>query len=65
MLSAFPESLFVKEVRMLRSKDALRTLLGLVLIVGVVGVLPAAAQEADWLVSHEREIVGISFTGSG
>jgi hypothetical protein len=45
---------------MLRSKIVLRTLLCLVLITGVVAVLPAAAQEADWLVSNERGTVGIS-----
>ncbi len=45
---------------MVRSKIVLRTLLGLVLITSVVAVLPAAAQEADWLVSSERGTVGIS-----
>jgi hypothetical protein len=43
-----------------RSKILLRTLLGLVLITSVVATLPAAAQEADWLVSSERGTVGIS-----
>ena len=50
----------IKEASMLRSKIVLRTLLCLVLITGVVAVLPAAAQEADWLVSNERGTVGIS-----
>ena len=45
---------------MLRSKIVFRTLLCFVLISGVVAVLPAAAQEADWLVSNERGTVGIS-----
>jgi hypothetical protein len=43
-----------------RSKILLRTLIGLVLITSVVATLPAAAQEADWLVSSERGTVGIS-----
>jgi hypothetical protein len=45
---------------MVHSKIVLRTLLCLVLITGVVAVLPAAAQEADGLVSNERGTVGIS-----
>ncbi len=45
---------------MVRSKIILRTLLCLVLVTSVVAVLPAAAQEADWLVSNERGTVGIS-----
>jgi len=45
---------------MVRSKIVLRTLLGLVLITSMVAALPAAAQEADWLVSSERGTVGIS-----
>jgi hypothetical protein len=45
---------------MIRSKTIPRMLLCLVLITGVVAVLPAAAQEADWLVSSERGTVGIS-----
>jgi hypothetical protein len=45
---------------MLRFKILLRTLLCLLLIASVLAVLPAAAQEADWLVSSERGTVGIS-----
>ncbi len=45
---------------MVRSKILIRTLLCLVLITSVVATLPAAAQEADWLVSNERGSVGIS-----
>ena len=45
---------------MVRSKILLRTLLCLVLITSVVATLPAAAQEAGWLVSSERGTVGIS-----
>jgi hypothetical protein len=45
---------------MVRRKIMLRALLCLVLVTSVVTVLPAAAQEADWLVSNERGTVGIS-----
>jgi len=45
---------------MVRSRIVLRTVLCLVLITSVFAVLPAAAQEAGWLVSSERGTVGIS-----
>ncbi len=45
---------------MKRNKVVLRMLLCVVLITSVAAVLPAAAQEADWLVSNERGTVGIS-----
>jgi len=35
------------------------------LIVGAMAVLPAAAQEADWLVTSERGSVGISSPAAG
>jgi len=50
---------------MMRSKIVFKTLLCLVLVSSVVAVLPAAAQEADWLVSNERGTVGISSPAAG
>jgi len=50
---------------MVRSKVILRTLLCLGLIASVVAVLPAAAQETDWLFSSERGTVGISSLAAG
>jgi lipocalin len=46
---------------MMRRKVSLKTLLCVVLVASMAAVsLPAAAQEADWLVSSERGTVGIS-----
>jgi hypothetical protein len=45
---------------MVRNKVVFRVLLCVALITSVAAVLPAAAQEADWLVSNERGSVGIS-----
>jgi hypothetical protein len=50
---------------MVRNKIILRTLLCVVLISSVVAVLPAAAEEADWLVSSESGTVGISSPAAG
>ncbi len=50
---------------MVRNKTFFRVLLSIALITGVIAVLPAAAQEADWLVTSERGTVGISSPTAG
>ncbi len=41
-------------------KTTVRALVSVMLIASIVAVVPAAAQDADWLVSSERGTVGIS-----
>ncbi|MBC7121539.1 MAG: hypothetical protein H5T33_08270, partial [Candidatus Methanosuratus sp.] len=55
----------IKEVNMVRKKILVVSLVCLLLITGVFAALPAAAQEADWLVSSERGTVGISSPKAG
>jgi hypothetical protein len=50
---------------MAQNKTWLRTLVCMALIASVFVVLPAAAQEADWLVTSERGTVGISSPAAG
>lgn len=50
---------------MTRSKTLIRMLACVALIAGAMAVLPAAAQEADWLVTTERGSVGISSPAAG
>jgi hypothetical protein len=50
---------------MAQNKTWLRTLVCAALIASVMAVLPATAQEPDWLVSSERGRVGISSPAAG
>jgi hypothetical protein len=50
---------------MARNTMLVRTLVCVALIAGAITVLPAAAQEPDWLVSSERGTVGISSPAAG
>jgi len=50
---------------MVRNKTLVRTLVCVVVMISTVTILPATAQETDWLVSNERGTVGISSPAAG